>query len=121
MTYRLSDEENRALSAVAIESRATTLATIITALSKPCECDGPCRVGITSRALDERIDEHKADYPDLKCETVLVAGIASQAAAQAIEDALAGAWGCNAHGGGDDPDTATSWLVYFFCEEGCAG
>ena len=71
-----------------------------------------CRIGITTN-----LEEGK-QYWQNKCDGFanwqVLAGPLSKEEAQKKETELAQKYGCEAHPGGDDPDSDDGWYVYYF-------
>ena len=73
-----------------------------------------CRIGITTDP-DRRKQEWEAEHPLMTDWQIMGGPYVFKSDAQAEEDRLAALHGCEASGGGDDPDTPFSqWYVYGF-------
>jgi hypothetical protein len=71
-----------------------------------------CRIGITTD-LQSRKAYWKRQHPTLKNWKVITSKPLRREKAQAIETHLANQHGCQAHHGGNDPDSPW-WFVYYF-------
>jgi hypothetical protein len=76
-----------------------------------------CRIGITTD-LETRKRHWKSVYKGFRDWRVVAGPFKTREEAQAEEDRLAALHGCEAHGGGDDPDIDAPWYVYRFTHSG---